>query len=100
MLLIDLLSLIAVSGWHCACIWFATANRSEFYGLYCAWRTGCISACNNRVSDVRDDFFMLVRKLDSIDKKLDDLLASQTAELRQPDGGLPKTEAGEPAHTE
>ncbi|MGB0756590.1 MAG: hypothetical protein ACPGU2_09800 [Candidatus Puniceispirillaceae bacterium] len=43
---------------------------------------------------------MLVRKLDSIDKKLDDLLASQTAELRQPDGGLPKTEAGEPAHTE
>ena len=45
-------------------------------------------------------FFMLVRKLDSIDEKLDDLLASQTAELRQPDSGLRKTEAGEPPHTE
>ena len=45
-------------------------------------------------------FFMLVRKLDSIDKKLDDLLASQTAELRQSDSGLRKTEAGEPPHTE
>ena len=43
---------------------------------------------------------MLVRKLDSIDKKLDDLLASQTAELCQPDSGLRKTEAGEPPHTE
>ena len=45
-------------------------------------------------------FFMLVRKLDSIDKKLDELLARQTAELRQPDSGLRKTEAGEPPHTE
>ena len=45
-------------------------------------------------------FFMLVRKLDSIDKKLDDLLASQTAELRQPDSGLRKTEGGEPPHIE
>ena len=41
---------------------FVTANRSEFYGPYCASRAGCISACNNCVSGARDDIFYACQK--------------------------------------